>query len=41
MEKYNLAASQGWRVFRYPVTRIKSGEAVAELAKLFDGCLLA
>lgn len=40
-QKYNLATAQGWKLFRYPVNLIKSGEAVAELETIFDGCLIA
>ena len=33
-EKYNAAAEEGWRVFRYPSPMIKSGEAVNQLERV-------
>lgn len=33
-EKLNAAAELGWRVFRYPVNLVKSGEALQQLERV-------
>ena len=34
-EKYNAAASLGWRVFRYTTDMIDAGEAIDDLIRVF------
>lgn len=33
-EKYNAAAADGWRVFRYPTEQVSSGRAAQEVAEV-------
>jgi very-short-patch-repair endonuclease len=40
LEKYNLAAAQGWLVLRFTGEMVKSGSAVQEIARalqLYEG----
>lgn len=36
MEKYNLAVELGWRVLRYTMAQIKSGEALAQIERCLE-----
>lgn len=33
-EKYNLATEMGWRVLRYTMAQIESGEAIAQIERV-------
>lgn len=36
LEKYNAAAEQGWRVFRYTTKQVESGAAIQQIARVFN-----
>lgn len=41
LEKYNLATELGWRIFRYSTEQVESGEAINQIERVMNACVVS